>query len=340
MVDKYLSFATAGVWPLGLDFVSGSMLSSPMASSSTPSAASPAPLPNSPAEVLLRGWKQMVRNRGFHTLRYLTRTEAHTFAFSVAANAILSFFPFMVLLIWLIRNVFHSQIMFDVVAQFLKDHLPTNQDFVIRNLDAMVKARQRVKMASVVILLITSTGIFLPLEVAFNQIWGFAKNRSYLGNQIVSLLLAFACGVLTLISVVLAAGNQWALQFMMLGHKNVVFTVITAITLKILATASSIGTFFLLYWLLPHGKVSPRSVLPSAVAMGILWEMGRYLYVKALPWLNFPEVYGPFSISVTLMFWAFISGLLILAGAQLASDFVPGRVTVGEEDEQFIEVTS
>jgi YihY family inner membrane protein len=126
----------------------------------------------------------------------------------------------------------------------------------------------------------------------------------------------------------------------MLGHKNIVFTVITAITLKILATASSIGTFFLLYWILPHGKVSPRRVLPSAVAMGILWELGRYLYVSALPRLNFPEVYGPFSISVTLMFWAFISGLMILAGAQLASDFVPGQPGLADDDEEeeFFEV--
>jgi membrane protein len=280
----------------------------------------------------------MLRKRGLHTLHYLTKTEAHTFAFSVAANAILSFFPFMVLLIWLIRNVFHSQMMFDVVAQFLQNHLPTNQDFVIRNLDALVSTRRRVKMASVVILLITSTGVFLPLEVAFNQIWGFAKNRSYLGNQLVSLLLALACGVLTLTSVVLAAGNQWALQFVMLGHKNIVFTVITAVTLKILATASSIGTFFLLYWILPHGKVRPGSVLPSAIAMGILWELGRYIYVSALPRLNFPEVYGPFSISVTLMFWAFISALMVLAGAQLASDYLPGRAALTGDEEEFIEV--
>jgi len=281
----------------------------------------------------------MLRKRGLHTLRYLTKTEAHTFAFSVAANAILSFFPFMVLLIWLIRNVFHSQVMFDVVSQFLRDHLPTNQDFVIRSLDNLVKTRRRVKMASIVILLITSTGVFVPLEVAFNRIWGFAKNRSYLGNQFVSLLLAFACGILTLISVVLAAGNQWALEIMMLGHRNIVFTVLTAMTLKVLATTCSIGMFFLLYWILPHGKVKARSVLPSAVAMGILWELGKYLYVTALPWLNFPEVYGPFSISVTLMFWAFISGLMILAGAQLASDFVPGAAVLPEEDEEFIEVS-
>lgn len=282
----------------------------------------------SPVQKFILGpWKQMILHRGVPTLRYLTRTEAHTFAFSVAANAILSFFPFMVLMMWLVRNIFHSQTMFDVIGQLLRDHLPSNQDFVVASLTKLVLGRKRVKLASIVILLITSTGVFLPLEVAFNRIWGFAKNRSYLGNQLVSLFLAFACGVLALASVGLAAGNRFLLNAMMLGHsQNIVFQVLTSFALKIFALMASVAIFFLLYWILPNGKVAARSVLPSALAMGLLWEAGKYLYIKALPLLNFPEVYGPFSISVTLMFWAFISGLMVLAGAYLASDYRPAKI--------------
>jgi len=268
----------------------------------------------------------MIVVRGLPTLRYLTKTEAHTFAFSVAANAILSFFPFMVLMIWLIKNVFHSPGMLNVVFQLLRDHLPTGQEFVVRNLDALVKARQRVKVASLVILLVTSTGVFLPLEVAFNQIWGFTKDRSYLGNQIVSLFLAFTCGILALASVGVAAGNQWVLQIITFGSGNLIFRVLTGLALKLLATLASIAIFFIIYWILPNGKVRPLDVMPAAVAMGILWEMSRWLYIKALPWLNFQEVYGPFTISVTLMFWAFLSGLMVLAGAYLASDGPTGRL--------------
>ena len=57
------------------------------------------------------------------TVKYLLRTEVHTFAFSVAANAILSFFPFVLLLMTLIRRVFHSPAMYDVVVQLLRDLL-------------------------------------------------------------------------------------------------------------------------------------------------------------------------------------------------------------------------
>jgi membrane protein len=118
----------------------------------------------------------------------------------------------------------------------------------------------------------------------------------------------------------LGAGNQIALQFLMLGHsENIVFRSAMYVILKVLAVFTSIVIFFLIYWLLPNGKIKARNVMPAAIAMGILWEGSKYAYIKALPWLDFPQVYGPFSISVTLMFWAFLSGMMLLAGARLAS---------------------
>ena len=152
------------------------------------------------------------------TLKYLLRTDVHTFAFSVAANSILSFFPFVVLLLTLIRRVFHSRVMYDVVVELLRDYLPAGQEFVIRNLNAMVNARQRVQVVSLIILLVTSTGVFVPLEVALNRIWRFPNNRSYLGNQLVSLGLAFACGVLALLSIGMTAGIVRPFEFLLRGH--------------------------------------------------------------------------------------------------------------------------
>ena len=261
------------------------------------------------------------------TVRYLMRTEVHTFAFSVAANAILSFFPFVVLLMTLIRRVFRSKTMYDVVVELLHDYLPAGQDFVIRNLNALVESRHRVQLVSLVILLITSSGVFLPLEVALNRIWGFPRNRSYLGNQLISLLLAFSCGSLALLSVAASAGLLGSLVG---GPHNFLVRLIAFLVMKVFAIAASIAIFFLIYWLLPNGKVPLRSVMPTAVIMGLLSEALKYLYILALPWLNFQEVYGPFSLSVTMMFWAFLSGLLLLTGAHLsAREHVRLRATEG-----------
>jgi membrane protein len=254
------------------------------------------------------------------TVKYLLRTDVHTFAFSVAANSILSFFPFVVLLMTLIRRVFHSRVMYDVVVELLRDYLPAGQEFVIRNLNAMVNTRHRVQVVSLIILLVTSSGVFMPLEVALNRIWRFPNNRSYFGNQLISLGLAFGCGVLALLSIAMTAGNVALLEFLLRGHGTGFIRLVGFVVMKLFAIAASIAIFFLIYWVLPNGKVPARAVLPTAIIMGLLSEALKYGYILALPWLNFGEVYGPFALSVSMMFWAFLSGLLLLAGANLSAE--------------------
>ena len=252
--------------------------------------------------------------------RYMARTEVHTYAFSVAANAILSLFPFVVLLLTLSRRVFHSRSMEVVVGDLMRSFLPTGQDFVVRNMQLLAHPRKGTQVFSLVMLLITSTGVFLPLEVALNDVWGVKKNRSYLHNQIVSTGLAFAVGVLAMVSVASTAGQTTLLGWIFFGHtQNAIYQAASHGAMKFFAVVASILLFFLIYWVLPFRRVPARAVLPTAIVIGLLWEVAKGLYMQALPWLDFQAVYGPFYISVGLMMWAFLSGLLLLAGAHFSA---------------------
>jgi YihY family inner membrane protein len=265
-----------------------------------------------------------LRRHGWSTLRYLMQTEVHTYAFSVAANSILSFFPFIVLLLTVVHRL-HSPAMYNVVLELLRDYLPSNKDFVIRNLQFLASVKGRGQVLSFIMLLITSTGIFLPLEVALNSIWGFKKNRSYLMNLVVSLGLTLACGSLAMLSIALTAENLRMLG-KVIGDQNFVFQGLGFVVMKASAILATIGIYFLIYWILPHGKVPARAVLPAAIITGLVSEAAKYLYILVLPWLNFQEVYGPFSVSVTLIFWSFWSGMLLLGGAYLSAAEHASRV--------------
>ena len=251
---------------------------------------------------------------------YMVRTEVHTYAFSVAANTILSLFPFIVLLLTISRRVFHSRAMEAIVGDMMKNLLPVGQDFVMRNMQLLAHPHKNTQLFSLVMLLITSTGVFLPLEVALNNVWGVRQNRSYLHNQAVSLGLAFAVGVLAMASVASTASQQTILAWLFFGHTaNPVFQFVSFGFLKICAVLASISLFFLIYWVLPYRKVPARAVLPTAIVIGLFWQVAKVLYIRALPWLDFQSVYGPFYISVGLMMWAFLSGLLLLAGAHFSA---------------------
>lgn len=267
--------------------------------------------------------------------KYMTRTEVHTYAFSVAANVILSLFPFIVMMLTISSPFVEPKVIWPVVSEVMTAFLPSNQVFIMRNMQLLVHPHKSMQVYSVVMLLISSTGVFLPLEVALNGVWGVTKNRSYLHNQVVSLGLAFAVGLLALGSVAVTAAQKSVLVLIFFGHvNNIAFKFLEGGTMRIVAMAVSILIFFLIYWVLPNRKVPARAVLPTAIVIGLLWEGAKYLYVLSLPRLDFQAVYGPFYVSVGLMIWAFLSGLLLLAGAHFSATRYALSVARQEESEE------
>jgi YihY family inner membrane protein len=255
----------------------------------------------------------------FTTLRYVMRPETQTFAFSVATMSVLAFFPFMIVLIMLIRQGIESSAMYDVLLQILRDHLPIGQDFVIRALSSLVTAHRQTEIVSLLLLFLTARMVFVPMEVALNRIWGFERSRSWLHNQLVGIGLILLCGLLAVLSVGITAVNQYVIEQAMGGHRKPMARLGAFLAMKLVATAASVSIFFVIYWLVPNGKISARRVFPVALWFGILWELMKYGYIVLLPHMNFQAVYGPFAASVALIFWGYFSGLILLAGAFISA---------------------
>jgi membrane protein len=291
---------------------------SPQKTLLTEPAAAPAPVRAADAGPLpIYGFEW--RRDGKVLIQYLLDSEVHTFAFSVAANAILSFIPFIVLLYTIAEGVLHSQQMIAVIGDFIQYLMPSNQDFVQREL-ARVAARSGVRVFSLLMILVSCTGIFLPLEVALNRSWGVAKSRNYLMNQLIALGLALWMVVLGMLSILLNAAERTIMTVMFFGHTdNFAFRFISESWLAISTALASILFFFSIYWLLPNRKLPARPVLRVSIVTGLLWVGAKYIFVAVLPKMDLKSLYGPFSVSVSLLLWAYVSGLLLFAGAQFSA---------------------
>lgn len=245
------------------------------------------------------------------TLRYWFETEVHVYALSIAASVLLSFFPFLIVMVSLCRYVFHWDAAVDVIELALTDFFPGELGvFIRRNLEATVESRGAVQITSMFLLLFTANGVFIPLEVALNRTWGVTVNRSYVKNQIISLGLIFTCGGLALISFTLTAlGIQMEQAWL-----NITFLKAAGVPLSILA-------LFLIYWLLPNRKIPARRVLPIAIFVGLALEGLKYINLIAWPLLKskLQNEYGPFYISVTIVLWSFAAAMIVLAGAEWSS---------------------
>lgn len=274
-----------------------------------------------PAQSKWYRWRQ----DGVALVKYLLDSEVHTFAFSVAANAILSFIPFLVLLYTLSKSVFHSSTMTGVVNEIVISFLPSNQDFVAASLSAAAP-RHGVQILSLVMILISCTGIFLPLEVALNQAWGVTKSRNYLMNQVVAFGLAILMVLLALASILLCAWQRELLDLLFFHHTdNLFYNAISSVWLHASTGIACILFFFAIYWLLPNCKVPARPVMRTSIVTGIVWLAAKILFVMMLPHLDLRALYGPFYVSVGLLFWAYLSGLILFAGAQFSVARLGGK---------------
>jgi membrane protein len=275
------------------------------------------------------------RKSGTALIAYLLDSEVHTFAFSVAANAIISFIPFVVLLYTLAVRVFHSSLkgpmvlaVNGMVNYFLpsaaKDPKWMTTTIVSEAVDPLVKHQGAVAI-SVIMILIACTGIFLPLEVALNQAWGVKKSRNYLFNQTIALGLATLMVILGVCSMVANASVDKVLSLTLVHdgdnwfYNTLSFScdALSRLWLAVSTGAASIIFFFAVYYILPNHKVPWRPVLRTSIVTGIIWLIARFIFAETIPHIDL-SIYGPFYISVSLLFWAYISGLILFAGAQFS----------------------
>ena len=247
--------------------------------------------------------------------RYLMQTEVHVYAFSVSAGMLLSFFPFLIVMLSLFQHVFHWKAAVNAVYFALDDYFPNEfGHFLRRNFEVTVASQGQVQMISIVLLFFTASGIFEPLEVALNRSWNCSKNRHYFTNQLVGLGLIFACGVLMVISTMLTTLSNGSLP----QHSIASAGILGVVFFRLAAIPLSMFLLFLVYWLLPNCKVRALDIVPAAIAVGFLLEILKYINLLTWPYLRAKLAleYGPFVYTVTIILWGFVAAMVILAGAE------------------------
>jgi membrane protein len=279
------------------------------------------PVPEAPAPptpVVVR----RLQSRIWPAIADLASNEVYVLASAIAFNALLSFFPFVILLLVLCRNVLQWPEGYAAILRLLQeDYLPINQEFIVQNLRAVVESKFRAAATlSILSLAFTSSGLFAPIEMALNRAWGVTVHRSFVRGRLVALALVVGCGALALGSVYITAYTEDVMRSWLGFLADFApVRVLSTIALRILIFPVTVAIFFLVYWVLPNRRIYVREILPVAIFTGLLWEATKYLFIWLAPNLGFRDVYGPFYLSVTLVTWAYISASILLLGANLSS---------------------
>jgi uncharacterized BrkB/YihY/UPF0761 family membrane protein len=232
--------------------------------------------------------------------------ETHALCGALAFFAMLGFYPLSLLMVSLARDVARSPEAQQVVKLALQTYYPAGQDFVIRNLEvSSLHFRDQLSVSAALWIFLGGAGVFIPLEMAFNRLWGFTRPRPYWHNQLVGLGLTIAVWALALAVVLGVArlASPWRPVALWAG------------TLLAVGVAILMGYLFL-----PHGRVPLAAALPAAALAAGVGELVRRGFLLLLPRLRLAAVHGPFHVSVSFLVFVYVEAFVLLGGAFLAAE--------------------
>lgn len=248
--------------------------------------------------------------------------DSLTVSASIAYYSILSLFPLMLLFVAMSGVYIGRHELSGQLAVVLERYLPMRPDFIMHNLAAISRSYGRVSVISFLLLLWSSSGMFLPLERAMNRAWNVRRRRSWWRCRLVALEMAVVLGVLIFISSGLVAVNLFVHDWV----SAAVFASLSApvelfyrLMVSLTTFALTLAMFMILFQRLPNRRLSLRQIFPSALLTALFWEAARSLFTMLLPVFNYRHVYGSIGVVVALMTWAYVSSAVTLFGAQVSN---------------------
>ncbi len=272
----------------------------------------------------LSAWRGLVKLVNSHDL---------TFAASIAYYALLSLFPFLLLIISVLSAITAGDQERLEVLTFVFRFFPTRLDFVSDQLDSLQQSRFRFGLAGGLALAWASLGVFGAVTSAVNTAWGVEEQRGFLKHRLVSFLVLVAAGAFVTLALLLAgaaqvAGASWF--GMVLGRYGWIAVLQTWAANSLTIVLLIVGVGFVFYFI-PNAKTRLRDVWVGAILTGLLWRAafsGFSWYIARNQSLAL--VHGSIAAVVVFLVWVYVSAVILMFGVEFTATYA--RLRRGRSD--------
>jgi membrane protein len=254
----------------------------------------------------------------------LVNSNDLTHAASIAYYALLSLFPFLLLVISMLGSVTADEKDRIAVLTFVFRYFPTQLDFVTTQLDAFRQTRGSVGLAGGLALIWASLGVFGAITSAVNEAWGVEKQRSFWKHRLVSFLMLVAAGTVMIVGLLFVVAIQvaeatWFGSMLARFHWLLALRTVTFRYLSVILLTFAVG---LVYYFIPNAKTRFRDVWVGAILTGALWRatfLGFAWYIKHNSRLS--QIHGSIAAVVVFLLWVYVSSIILMYGVEFTAAY-------------------
>lgn len=249
------------------------------------------------------------------------RSSNLTFASSIAYYALLSIFPFGLLVLSVLARVATSGGDGPTLLDLVSRALPSRFEFLSGQLAALAQAPLDLSVAGTVVTLWASMGVFGAITSAVNHAWGVEKNYGFLKHKLVAFTMMMAAGLLAVVAVLVASAAhiveaRWFSE-VLASYPDLEW--LSGVIVSNLITPLFIAVVGLIYYFVPNTPVRLRDVWFGAILAGVLWRLafsGFAFYVRDLSRFT---VHGSVAAVVVFLVWIYLSAVILLYGVEVTA---------------------
>ena len=265
------------------------------------------------------------------TAKEISDDDVSHMAAGVAYYALFSLFPLLLGLIAILSFFLESEQIQTQVIELTGGFLPGSELLVQDNIDAAVGVRGALGLFSVIGMLWAGSAVFGALNRSINRAWDIQTDRPLYKGKPRQLLMALTVGILFALSFSSATVVRTAETLSRYDVPALGFLVqqVGQILLQGFSFILVLAIFLLIYKFMPNTKTYWKYIWPGAVLGALLFEVAKNLFIFYLERSTYQNIYGSVTPVIVLLLWAYVSSLILLAGAELSSEYGRMRNNIG-----------
>ena len=258
------------------------------------------------------------------TLQEMSDDDATHMAAAMSYYALISLFPLMLGLISITSFFLEDGPTQQTVVDWVSSFLPGSESLVEANIDIVLDSRGTIGAFALMGLFWTGSAIFGGITRSINRAWDVHQDWPLYISKARQLLMAFLTGFLVLFSVSITTFLRVYERFVSVNfpYAEVLVQTSSIFILYVSSFVLVMMVFLMLYKFVPNTKTHWRYIWIGAVVAAALFEITKNLFIWYLnTFTDFGNVYGTLASVVVLLLWAYLSGLFLILGAELSSEY-------------------
>ncbi len=268
--------------------------------------------------------RRLIVKLAVRTVQEMIDDDATHMAAAISYYALMSLFPLTLGIISIMSFVLEDAPTQESVTRWVSSFLPGSESLVTANIQGVLAVRGTIGVFALVGLFWAGSAIFGGITRSINRAWDVHTDRPLYLSKARQLLMALLSGLMFVFSTSITAFLGIYQRFASLDFPfaDVLVRTSSVVILYAGSFALVLGVFLMLYKYVPNAKTHWRYIWVGAVVAAVLFEITKDLFILYLnSFSNFENIYGTLAPVVALLLWTYVSGLILILGAELSSEY-------------------